>query len=95
MKMSEIWKPVPNTDGCIEVSSMGRVRSFLRGCTVLKQQTDAKGYLRLSVIKTGERLVFRSMCDAERAIGTKHISSVIKGERKQACGYTFSYAEGR
>lgn len=44
-------------------------------------------------IKTGERKNFPSMSEAERVIGTKHINAVIRGERKQACGYRFEYAK--
>lgn len=44
-------------------------------------------------IRTGERLYFDSMGDAERAIGTRHINQVIKGQRSQAKGFTFRYAE--
>lgn len=44
-------------------------------------------------IHTGERRYFKSMGDAERAIGTRHICQVIKGQRSQAKGYTFRYAE--
>ena len=44
----EIWKTVPNTDGKIEVSNKGRVRSFLRGKPfVLKAQEDECGYKRV------------------------------------------------
>ena len=43
-------------------------------------------------IDTGESLYFASMSDAERCIGTKHINAVLKGERKQASGFTFQYA---
>lgn len=43
-------------------------------------------------IKTGEKIRFESMSDAERAIGTKHINAVIRGQRKQAMGYCFEYA---
>lgn len=46
----ETWKKVPNTEGKIEVSDHGRVRSLLRGTPyILKTQKDAKGYLRVSV----------------------------------------------
>ena len=45
-------------------------------------------------IKTGERTYFPSMSEAERALKTKHINAVIKGERKQANGYRFEYAGG-
>ncbi len=177
--MQETWKAVPGTNNKIEVSSLGRARSFLRNNRVLRLQTDKKGYLRFTVsierkkhtfkihrlvaelfidnprrlpqvnhkdgnkknntvnnlewvsnldnahhaikaglwenvfkasaesnekrkipicainIESGETLFFGSMSDAERAIGTKHINACIKGERSQACGYRFSYADKR
>lgn len=177
--MGEIWKAVPGTNGKIEVSNKGRVRSWLRDCRILKLQEDKKGYIRLRVtierkkmtfkvhrlvaelfienpkglpqvnhkdgnksnnavenlewvsclenarhaikmglwenvfkasakanemqrrpicatnIASGEVLFFASMCEAERTIGTKHINACIKGERRQACGYRFSYADKR
>lgn len=44
----EIWKKVDGTNGMIEVSNEGRVRSLLRGTPfVLKTQRDGKGYHRL------------------------------------------------
>ena len=45
-------------------------------------------------IKTGERLNFGSIGDAERALGTRHITDVLKGKRRQAKGYVFAYKEG-
>lgn len=45
-------------------------------------------------IETGKQLYFSSMSDAERALGTKHINAVIRGERKQAAGFRFEYAKG-
>lgn len=46
----EEWKDVPNTEGKIQISNAGRVRSKLRGSwLVLKQQDDQKGYKRVSV----------------------------------------------
>lgn len=45
-------------------------------------------------IKTGQRLHFDSMRDAEQALRTKHINAVIRGERKQANGYYFEYENG-
>ena len=44
-------------------------------------------------IKTGQKLHFSSMSDAERTLGTKHINAVIRGERKQAHGFIFEYAK--
>lgn len=174
----EIWKTVEGTDGKLEVSSMGRVKSNMRDGRILKTQIDKKGYHRLSVtingvkhsyklhrmvasaflpnpdmlpqvnhidgnkdnnavdnlewisgadnakhaiehglwtnvfrasretnekrkrkviainISSGERKLFNSVGDAERFVGSRHISDVLKGKRQQAKGYRFEYAEG-
>lgn len=45
-------------------------------------------------IKTGEVLEFDSVSEAERTVGTRHVVDVIKGKRKQAKGYAFTYREG-
>lgn len=45
-------------------------------------------------IDSGEVLYFKSMREAEREIGTRHINQVIKGLRSQAKGFTFRYANG-
>lgn len=45
-------------------------------------------------ISTGEMIYFKSISEAERVIGTRHINKVINGIRKQAKGYTFRYAKG-
>lgn len=45
-------------------------------------------------IETGEVRYFKSMREAEREIGTRHINQVIRGLRRQAKGYTFRYAKG-
>lgn len=53
----EIWKPVEQTKGLIEVSNYGRVRSLLRGSPhVLKTQRDRKGYERVRVTIEREKL---------------------------------------
>ena len=44
-------------------------------------------------IKTGESIVFESITAAVKGIGTNHVSAVLKGQRKQTKGYTFSLAE--
>ncbi|MBE6689833.1 MAG: hypothetical protein E7590_00945 [Ruminococcaceae bacterium] len=54
-----------------------------------------KRAVRATNISTGESVLFSSVSEAERAIGTRHICACIKGERRQACGFTFCYAEGR
>lgn len=47
----EEWRAVAGTDGMLEVSSQGRVRSLLRGEPyILKTQKDNKGYRRIVFI---------------------------------------------
>lgn len=176
----EIWKPIEGTQGFIEVSNMGRVRSFLSGSPrLLRLQTDQKGYLRVTTtierqshtykvhrevakafipnpgklpqvnhkngnkqdnsatnlewctnkenahhaISTGlwdnvfagarrenesrKKPVigrytadstdivkrFGSVSEAERFLGSRHISDVLKGKRSHVKGWTFKYAE--
>lgn len=56
----EIWKNVNGTDGFIEVSNFGRVRSLLRGEPyILKQQKDEKGYLRVTVNIYGNKITYK------------------------------------
>lgn len=56
----EIWKPIVGTNGFIEVSNEGRVRSLLRGSPrVLKTQTDKKGYHRLRVTIEREKMNYK------------------------------------
>lgn len=56
----EIWKAVPGTNGFIEVSNEGRIRSLLRGSPrVLKTQTDSKGYHRIRVTIDGQKRTYK------------------------------------
>lgn len=41
---------------------------------------------------TGQTIEYESILAAKREIGTQHIQEVLSGKRKQAKGYTFSYA---
>lgn len=45
-------------------------------------------------ISTGQQVHFISIGSAERALGTRHITDVLKGKRRQAKGYVFAYKEG-
>lgn len=172
----EHWKVVEGTNGALEVSNLGRVKSNLRDGRILKTQKDNKGYHRLRMtiqreryafkvhrlvaqafipnpdnkpqvnhidgnkdnnaasnlewvsnvenahhairnglwenvykaslkenesrkrpviaFKDGKSIEFDSIRDAERTIGSRHITDVLKGKRKQAKGYTFAYKEG-
>ena len=86
MMKSEIWKEIDGTNGMYEVSNTGKVRSLdYRQTGKTKElvcQVDNKGYKRVR------------MRDAEKALNTKHINAVIRGERKQANGYSFEYKRG-
>lgn len=58
----EIWKNVPDTQGKIQVSNYGRVRSFLREKEegkILKPTPDKKGYLRLTLTICREKKCFK------------------------------------
>lgn len=177
----ERWKAIEGTQGKIEVSDMGRVRSFLRGEErILKTQEDSKGYKRVRVtidrekktfkvhrevakafvenphlkqqvnhkdgnknnnsaknlewVTNGENIrhaidhglwenvmagalrhnesmmrsiigshetelgfetrVFRSVSEAERYLGSRHISDVLKGKRNHVKGWRFVYVGG-
>lgn len=64
----EIWKPITGTKGLIEVSNMGRVRSLLRGTpTILKTQTDNKGYHRIRVTIEQEKMSYKVHREVARA----------------------------
>lgn len=176
----ENWKVIPGTNGRIEVSDEGKVRSLLSGTPrVLKTQIDSKGYHRLRVTIDGDKHSYKihrevakafipnpnnfpqvnhkdgnknnnsvlnlewvtnkdnayhaienglwktvfeganrenerrkkpiiayrlegeypctryyeSIAEAERSIGSKHISAVLKGKRTHTKGWTFQYAK--
>lgn len=169
----ENWRAVEGTDGMIEISDLGRIRSNLRDGRILKPTEDKKGYLRIKITlnrvhhsykvhrmvaeafipnpegkaqvnhkdgnkknnavsnlewvsnaenmrhayenglnryhpeennrrktpvvavnaKTGEKLRFESVSDAERYFNSRHISDVLKGKRDKAAGHFF-YREG-
>lgn len=45
-------------------------------------------------LKTKEKIMFATISEAERTIGSRHITDVLKGKRIQCKGYTFRYLEG-
>lgn len=55
----EIWRPVNGTDGMLEISSEGRIKSNLRDGRILKQQIDKKGYHRLRVTLNRVKMGFK------------------------------------
>ena len=55
-----MWKAIDGTNGMIEVSDDGKVRSLLRGIPrVLKTQKDSKGYSRLRVTINRQKMTFK------------------------------------
>lgn len=56
----ERWKAIEGTNGMIEVSSEGRVRSLLRGTPrILKASIDNKGYHRIRVTINRNKMSFK------------------------------------
>lgn len=45
-------------------------------------------------ITTGTTVRFATISEAERALGSRHITDVLKGKRKQCKGYSFRYIDG-
>lgn len=45
-------------------------------------------------ISDGKSFDFETISEAERIIGSRHITDVLKGKRRQAKGYVFAYKEG-
>lgn len=64
----EVWKAIDGTNGFIEVSNEGRVRSWLRGSpNVLKTQPDKKGYHRIRVTIEREKVSYKVHREVARA----------------------------
>lgn len=56
----ENWKWIPGTGNTVEVSDLGRVRSWKSGqARILKAQKDAKGYLRVTVTNKGKHSTYK------------------------------------
>lgn len=58
-----------------------------------KSNDNRKKPIVATSVKTGKVITFDSVADAERAIGSRHVSDVLKGKRSKAKGYIFSYRE--
>lgn len=64
----ETWKPIANTNGLVEVSNMGRVRSLLSGTPkILKTQVDNKGYHRIRVAIERDKRSYKVHREVARA----------------------------
>lgn len=64
----ENWRKIEGTNGMIEVSDEGRVRSLLRGEPyVLKTQPDKKGYHRVRITVNREKMSFKIHREVSKA----------------------------
>lgn len=55
-----MWKAIEGTNGMIEISDDGHIRSLLRGTPyVLKTQKDSKGYHRIRLTLNRERVSYK------------------------------------
>lgn len=45
-------------------------------------------------LETGEKIRFATISEAEKTLGSRHITDVLKGKRGQCKGYVFRYLEG-
>lgn len=55
----ETWKAIEGTDGLLEVSTHGRIKSNMRDGRILKLSADKKGYLRLHATVKQKRMSFK------------------------------------
>ncbi len=61
--------------------------AYAKGCK--EYNNSRKTPIEAKNIKTGEKLQFDSVSEAEKKLKTKHISAVLNGKRNSAKGYTF------
>lgn len=69
----EEWRPIKDTKGLIEVSNLGRTRSWLTGTPkILKAQSDTKGYLRIRVTIERQKMSFKVHREVAKAFLDNH-----------------------
>jgi len=56
--MQEIWKDIPITEGCFQISNLGNIKSTRTG-KIMKQQSDQKGYKRFSPSVNGKKFTLK------------------------------------
>jgi len=86
----ESWRAINGTDGFIEVSNYGRVRSLFKEIpTILKQQTDNKGYQRVAVTVRRKKMYFKVHREVAKAFvdNPLHLQQVnhIDGNKRNNC----------
>ena len=73
----EHWKVIEGTNGMLEISSLGRVRSNLRDGRILKQQPDKKGYRRIRVTIDRQKMSLK----VHREVAKAFVSNPLKLEQ--------------
>ena len=71
----EVWKSIDNYEGLYEVSNMGRVRSFYKGCKILKGFKDKDGYNIVDLYKDGIKKKYR----VARLVGFAFVEGYFEG----------------
>ena len=93
----EIWKDIPNYEGCYQVSNLGRVKSlnYKRTCkeVILKTGQNSQGYLRVVLRKDGNsitnkvhRLVMLAFI-GESDLEVNHINGIKADNRLENLEY--------
>ena len=75
------------------VTSSENTRHAIRNDALIAWGNKARTVI-ATRIADGKQFEFETISQAERAIGSRHITDVLKGKRKQAKGYAFAYKEG-
>lgn len=83
---------VTNKENAHHAIKTGLFDSVLEGAR--RENESRKKKIIATEIATGEQTTYNSIGEAERAIGTRHITDVLKGKRNKAAGYSFEYVKG-
>lgn len=75
------------------VTSSGNTIHAIKHGALLAWGNRAKPIIATRLVD-GKTIHFDTISQAEREIGSRHISDVLKGKRRQAKGFTFAYKEG-
>ena len=55
----EQWRPISGYEGLYQISNFGRVKSFKQGKVIILKPNFFNGYLRIKLLKSGERMYFQ------------------------------------
>lgn len=82
---------VTNKENIAHARKTGLFDTVIEGARA-ENESRKKSVIATDIV-TGETMEFDSVADAERAVGSRHITDVLKGKRCMAKGYTFAYKE--